>query len=110
MPTDHIRNSHARLFGAIAIALWIAAPLIGQDLGVALVFLPVAALFAVLLLGRAPGEALLTRLRERSAPRRRTAARPRPGCPTQRRRIAGGTLLAHRLAGRAPPRSLPATH
>jgi hypothetical protein len=110
MPTDHIRTTQARLCGAIAIALWIAAPLLEHDLGLALVFLPVAALFAVLLLGRAPGEALITRLRERRAPRSRARARHRTNRPTERRRVSGGTLLARRLAGRAPPRSLPATY
>jgi hypothetical protein len=105
LPYTTLRNTQPRLYGAIIAALWLAAVLLGHDLGLALVFAPVALLFVPLLLGREPGEALLTRLREaRRTPRRRTRGQ-RGARPTERRRITGGTLLARRLAGRAPPRS-----
>jgi len=65
---------------------------------------PMLALVCALLLGRYPGErALRRRLARRGAPRRTESL-----VNTQRRAARGllprgGALLAHRLAGRAPP-------
>jgi hypothetical protein len=99
-----LRTSHPRLLGAIVAALWLGTQLIEHDLGLLLLFLPVAALFAALLMGRTPGEALLTRLREARTPKRpRRHLSPSTARREDRRHISGGTLLARRLAGRAPP-------
>jgi hypothetical protein len=103
-PLNRLHSPH-RLYGLVAAFLWLSAQFIEHDLGLVLVFLPVALLFFVLLLGRRPGEALLTRLRERwHRPQRRVGPLVRAGNPSERRRVSGGTLLARRLAGRAPPR------
>jgi len=92
-----------RLLAALIALVWLLASGL-HDVGLVLVFFPAAALFIALLLGRAPGEALLTRLRERRAiPRRRARVLQGQRRPTKARRISGGTLLARRLAGRAPP-------
>jgi hypothetical protein len=102
---NRLRSSH-RQYSVVAAFLWLSAQFIEHDLGLVLVFLPVALLFVVLLLGLRPGEALLTRLRERRYKTHRRAGAPvRAGNPTERRRISGGTLLGRRLAGRGPPRS-----
>jgi hypothetical protein len=64
---------------------------------------PWLALLLVLLCGRYPGERVLARLRARRARSRRLSAAvvlaPSPAFQV----VSGGLLLAHRLAGRAPP-------
>lgn len=104
-----IDPARLRGYAVIAATSWL---LVGgmHDLDVVLIFLPAAALFGALLLGKRPGETLITRLREARRPRRvLRRAFQSTGRPAERRRVAGGTLLARRLAGRAPPQSSPTT-
>lgn len=77
--------------------------------GASLSLLPALLLFAPLLMGRYVGERTLRRIAVRLARprRRRTTAAPVAPRPRPRRTLAhGGALLAARLAGRAPPRTL----
>jgi hypothetical protein len=85
------------------LALWLLVSGL-HDVALVLAFLPTIALFGMLLSGRTPGEALLTRLREARRPRRRNTAEPFPGAVRDESRTPRGTLLARKLAGRAPPR------
>jgi hypothetical protein len=68
----------------------------------ALLLAPAVALAVVLLLGRYPGEQLLARPGRRPRPRRRaTPLRVLRNAALLHR--SGGLLIAHSLAGRAPP-------
>jgi hypothetical protein len=69
-----------------------------------LLLAPCLALALALLLGRYPGEHLLTNAGlEPSAPRARQRPASRPKWAAPIRRTNGGLLLARALAGRAPP-------
>jgi len=67
-----------------------------------LLLTPAIVLAIALFFGRYPGEELLVR---RARPPRRSRRRrtPRQVWVTPSRRVAGGLLLGHSLAGRAPP-------
>jgi hypothetical protein len=67
-----------------------------------LLLTPAFVLAAALVLGRYPGEKLLARPR-RTARRRRRPVRFGVRWLTPLRRVGGGLLLGHSLAGRAPP-------
>jgi hypothetical protein len=65
---------------------------------------PMLALLCALLLGRYPGERALRRRLVRSrGPRGPKALARTPRRPARSRLPRGGALLAHSLAGRAPP-------
>jgi hypothetical protein len=106
-----IDPSRLRRYAVILAALWLLSSGV-HDIGLVLVFLPAAVLFAALVSGHAPGEALVTRLREMRHPPRRRVRLPTGGARRgkEARRTSGGTLLARRLAGRAPPRFTLATN
>jgi hypothetical protein len=70
----------------------------------ALFLAPALLLWALLALGRYPGEALVARLSRRpSRSRRRNTPPPAHGPAPARRVAAPRNLLARSLAGRAPP-------
>lgn len=98
------RQSRFALLGSVGIGALALMLVLSGNFDVGLLLLPTLALFALLLLGHAPGEDLITRLRERFSARPRRRAPERSAVrPSYRSRIAGGRLLAQRLAGRAPP-------
>jgi hypothetical protein len=88
------------------IATWVAAlEWSGPHHGIVLALVPLLLLLASLVAGRYVGERQLTGLRRRFAARRRAqgeeSAPARPGGALVR--SLGGSVIAWRLAGRAPP-------